>query len=196
MFFSEEKRPDWLRFRETTERHSAISGIEKRGPPCRDVVSATKWVPALNRTEYECGSALIIIARKRKAFGTSKSKQLKRFTMQRQPNTDTSGQPFSPEVVEAVWQKARTMGVHETLRVDAWGWTIVRSDYGNNRSRYGWEIDHIIPVSQGGGDELTNLQPLQWENNRRKDEMEGVIGSNRAEVHVRPPRATKHPRRK
>src|SRR5215468_9068899 len=99
-------------------------------------------------------------------------------TMQRQPNTDASGQPFSPEVVEAVWQKARTMGVHETLRVDAWGWTIVRSDYGNNRSRYGWEIDHIVPVSQGGGDELTNLQPLQWENNRRKDEMmEGVIGS-------------------
>jgi len=90
--------------------------------------------------------------------------------MQREPNTDGSGQPFSPEVVEAVWQKARTMGVHETLRVDAWGWTIVRSDYGNGRSRYGWEIDHIVPVAQGGGDELTNLQPLQWENNRRKDE--------------------------
>ena len=121
----------------------------------------------------------------------------KHFTMQRQPNTDASGQPFSPEVVEAVWQKARTMGVHETLRVDAWGWTIVRSDYANNRSRYGWEIDHIVPVSQGGGDELTNLQPLQWENNRRKDEMmEGVIGSNRTEVHVRQPRASKHPRRK
>jgi hypothetical protein len=119
------------------------------------------------------------------------------FTMQRQPNTDTSGQPFSPEVVEAVWQKARTMGVHETLRVDAWGWTIVRSDYANNRSRYGWEIDHIVPVSQGGGDEMTNLQPLQWENNRRKDEMmEGVIGSNRPEAHVRQPRAPKHPRRK
>jgi hypothetical protein len=94
--------------------------------------------------------------------------------MQRQPNTDASGQPFSPEVVEAVWQKARTMGVHETLRVDAWGWTIVRSDYGNSRSRYGWEIDHILPVSQGGGDEITNLQPLQWENNRRKDEIHGI----------------------
>jgi Restriction endonuclease len=89
------------------------------------------------------------------------------------------------------------MGVHETLRVDAWGWTIVRSDYGNNRSRYGWEIDHIVPVAQGGGDELTNLQPLQWENNRRKDEMmEGMLGSNRGEVHVRHPRTAKHPRRK
>ena len=30
------------------------------------------------------------------------------------------------------------------------------------------EIDHIKPVSQDGGDELSNLQPLQWENNRHK----------------------------
>jgi len=117
--------------------------------------------------------------------------------MQRQPNTDASGQPFSPEVVEAVWQKARTMGVHETLRVDAWGWTIVRSDFGNTRSRYGWEIDHILPVSQGGGDELINLQPLQWENNRRKDEMmQGALGVSRPDTHRPNPRPTKHPRRK
>jgi len=118
--------------------------------------------------------------------------------MQREPNTDASGQSFSPEVVEAVWQKARTMGVHETLRVDAWGWTIVRSDYGNSRSRYGWEIDHILPVPQGGGDELTNLQPLQWENNRRKDEMmQGITGSTQpTDSQARQARVAKPPRRK
>ena len=33
---------------------------------------------------------------------------------------------------------------------------------------YSWEIDHIRPVAHGGGDELTNLQPLQWKNNRHK----------------------------
>jgi len=98
--------------------------------------------------------------------------------MQREPNTDADGNPFSPEAIEAVWQKARTMGIYETLRVDAWGWTIVRQDFGNTRSRYGWEIDHIIPVAQGGGDELSNLQPLQWENNRRKDEIQGVAGAH------------------
>src|SRR5882762_10114795 len=92
--------------------------------------------------------------------------------MQRRPNTDVSGMPFDDEVVEAVWQKARAMGTSAILRVDAWGWTIVRQDFGNIRSRYGWEIDHIIPVSQGGDDDLSNLQPLQWENNRRKDELQ------------------------
>jgi 5-methylcytosine-specific restriction endonuclease McrA len=41
------------------------------------------------------------------------------------------------------------------------------ADYGIT-STYGWEIDHIKPVAKRGGDEITNLQPLQWENNRRK----------------------------
>ena len=94
--------------------------------------------------------------------------------MHRRPNTDIDGKTFSEEVVEAVWQKARTMGTSAILRVDAWGWTIVRQDYGNARSRYGWEIDHIIPVSEGGTDDLSNLQPLQWENNRRKDQLHGM----------------------
>src|SRR6266850_7716701 len=94
--------------------------------------------------------------------------------MEREPNTDSNGKPFTPDVIEAVWHKARTMGIYETLRVDAWGWTIVRQDFGNIRSRYGWEIDHIVPIALGGTDDLTNLQPLQWENNRRKDEIQGI----------------------
>ena len=97
--------------------------------------------------------------------------------MQREPNTDAQGNAFSADVVEAVWQKARTLGIYETLRVDAWGWTIVQQDFGNTKSRYGWEIDHIIPIEDGGGDDLSNLQALQWENNRRKEEIQHIAKS-------------------
>ena len=89
------------------------------------------------------------------------------------------------------------MGTYSTLRVDAWGWTIVRQDYANTRSRYGWEIDHIIPIDHGGTDDLTNLQPLQWENNRRKDEVHPLLGSKRgAETPSRTSGHSSHPRRK
>ncbi len=42
------------------------------------------------------------------------------------------------------------------------------SEHGNRDSKYGWEIDHINPVANGGGDELNNLQPLNWVNNANK----------------------------
>jgi hypothetical protein len=113
--------------------------------------------------------------------------------MQRRPNTDVSGRPFSDPVVEAVWEKARAMGTSAILRVDAWGWTIVRQDYGNVRSRYGWEVDHVIPVAQGGTDDLSNLQPLQWENNRRKDELQGIAAATPGATSTQPQKVNPNP---
>jgi hypothetical protein len=88
--------------------------------------------------------------------------------MSRHPNTNASGRPFDPGIVEAVWDKAPVSAEHPPLRVGALGALIWKPAYGNTNSKLGWEIDHIQPVAMGGGDALENLQPLQWEDNRRK----------------------------
>lgn len=87
--------------------------------------------------------------------------------MARNPNTTTSGGSFTDATIEAVWQKGTPEPGLETYRKDKCGASMQRSKHGKTGD-YGWEIDHIKPVAKGGADELSNLQPLFWENNRHK----------------------------
>ena len=73
------------------------------------------------------------------------------------------------DTIERVWNKGREIPRRDpdTTRADACGTEMNRDDYGDRNSAQGWEIDHKDP---NGGDDLSNLQPLQWENNNKKSD--------------------------
>ena len=77
---------------------------------------------------------------------------------------------ITEETIEQVWQRATKVENYDpaSIRKDACGAWILRSQYGNRSSMFGWEIDHVYPKALGGGDELDNLRAMQWENNDSK----------------------------
>lgn len=90
--------------------------------------------------------------------------------MGRSSNTNRNGQAWSEEEKKKVWNKAIEIPGYskDVLRKDKCGIPIKWAEHGNRNSAFGWEIDHINPVSNGGTDELSNLQPLYWKNNADK----------------------------
>ena len=82
----------------------------------------------------------------------------------------TTKKVFTDSEILDVWKKAMTVnGVDpDAFRQDYAGAWIRYADYGNRNSQYGWEIDHLKPLSQGGEEVGTNYLPLQWQNNVRK----------------------------
>ncbi len=76
------------------------------------------------------------------------------------------------KTINYVWTKAQAIPGYNAghIRMDSCGAIIVWSEYGNRSSQYGWEVDHIIPTSQGGSEGWNNLQPLHWKNNAAKSD--------------------------
>lgn len=69
------------------------------------------------------------------------------------------------KVAKLVWEKEFGKSQKGT---DAFGTVIAKAAYRDEQSEFGWDIDHIIPKSKGGTDNVPNLRPLAIENNRRK----------------------------
>lgn len=73
------------------------------------------------------------------------------------------------QCADAVWSKAKIIpGKPPSLyRLDVMGKLIKRNKLNAIGCKYSWNIDHIIPRSRGGSDDITNLQPLNRADNIR-----------------------------
>lgn len=71
---------------------------------------------------------------------------------------------WDEDTIQSVWEKGTTVPRYDSniYRKDQCGAWIRRDAYGDRDTIFGWEIDHIDP---DGGDNLSNLRPLQWKNN-------------------------------
>ena len=98
--------------------------------------------------------------------------QLSSIKKARRPGTSERGLPFREIKVQMVWDLGQAIPNvdPELYRWDSRGALMRRGDYGDTDKDTGWEIDHIVPVEKGGSDDLGNLQPLAWKNNRAKND--------------------------
>lgn len=71
--------------------------------------------------------------------------------------------------VQDAWEEAKSMRGKDpdVWRKDKYGNKIRFGSYGTVGD-YGWEIDHKNPKDNGGSNTDKNLQPLHWEENRKK----------------------------
>jgi hypothetical protein len=90
-------------------------------------------------------------------------------------SSKTSGGSFNDLEIATVWSKALGIPGQDMRlwRQDQCGAYMYRDHYSNTNSKWGWEIDHIQPVAHRGTDDLSNLQALHWQNNRRKGDTVG-----------------------
>ena len=74
------------------------------------------------------------------------------------------------EYKDQVWEKAKEVKGYapQLVRKDCCGAWILYNEYGDTDSDFGWEIDHVFPLSMGGGNDIDNLRAMQWQNNRSK----------------------------
>lgn len=82
----------------------------------------------------------------------------------------TERREFTQEEKEYAWSVAKVIPGEnkDKWRKDYAGDWIGYDYYGDTSSQYGWEIDHQKPLVQNGTYDLSNLVPMQWNNNRTK----------------------------
>jgi len=80
------------------------------------------------------------------------------------------------EVIRKVWEKGVIVANNDPKywRKDDCGAWIAITEYGRQQSSFGWEINYIHSQMQKGGQDLSNLRPMQWGNNKYKQDGNAV----------------------
>ncbi len=75
----------------------------------------------------------------------------------------------SISIILRVWEKASSIPGYDPdiWRKDFAGAWIRKDSYGMH-TKYGWEIDHLQPLSKGGTNDENNLTAIHWQNNITK----------------------------
>ena len=76
---------------------------------------------------------------------------------------------WNKEDINKVWEKGTIVEGYDAdkYRKDACGAWMMRDKHGAEHN-FGWEIDHIYPISRGGDNKIDNLRPMHYLNNRSK----------------------------
>lgn len=76
---------------------------------------------------------------------------------------------FSDETIQEVWDRLPALeGINPNLWKQDFAGAWIRRDFYGLTNDYGWEIDHLRPLSRGGGNNIENLNAIHWQNNRSK----------------------------
>ena len=76
------------------------------------------------------------------------------------------------ELIQQVWEKGLVDANNDckNWRKDHCGAWISRTEYGKQRSLFGWEINYVHAQTETDGQSLSNLRPMQWQNNARSQD--------------------------
>jgi hypothetical protein len=74
-----------------------------------------------------------------------------------------------PRNKELVWENAEVFENYDPKmwRKDPCGACISWREF-RKRTKYGWNVDHILPKAKGGTNHIFNLCAMHWENNQNK----------------------------
>jgi len=87
-------------------------------------------------------------------------------------NNEKKMTKYSHAELSTIWNKATIVPGQDKniFRKDVCGAWIAWKEHGNRNSQYGWEVDHIVPLSRNGAHHIDNVHPLHWQNNARKSD--------------------------